>query len=113
MSKTLLNTQPAMSVRSVVKNAESLPDGVQVFLFGSACYREHPNDIDLLFVYDANVLPARSAYAALKPLMLEIESIVSVPVRSVVLSDDEAGSSRFIEQVEPIELRSTRNVIEA
>lgn len=102
-----------MSVKSIVENAGGLPDGVQVFLFGSACYHEHPNDIDLLFVYDASCLPPRSAYAALRPLMTEIENIVAVPVRSVVLSDNEAHESRFIEEVEPIELRSTRNVMGA
>jgi hypothetical protein len=96
-------------VKNIVANAGCLPEGVRVFLFGSACYRECPNDIDLLFVYDASCLSPRSAYAALRPLMTEIENVVAVPVRSVVLSDNEARESRFIEEVEPIELRSTRN----
>ncbi len=111
MSKNLPNTQRAMSVTRVVKNAKSLPDGVQVFLFGSACYRENPNDIDMLFVYDAGVIPARSAYATLQPLMLEIQKIADVPVRPVVLSDHEARASGFIEDVEAIELRSTRKPV--
>lgn len=100
-----------MSVKHVVENAKNLPDGVQVFLFGSACYREQPNDIDMLFVYDSHVIPARSAYAVLQPLMADIRDTADVPVRPVILSDNEARASHFIEDVEPIELRSTRNPI--
>jgi len=101
------------SVRNAVQNARGLPDGVQVFLFGSVCYRDHPNDIDMLFVYDASLLPPRSAYGAFRPLMAEIEAMVDIPIRSVVLSQDEARESGFVEEVEPIELRSTRSVVGA
>lgn len=105
----LRNTQHAVNVKIAVENAKNIPDGVQVFLFGSACYRDQPNDIDLLIIYDSDIMSAESAYAELLPLLADIRAITVIPVRPVILSDQEARDSHFIEDVEPIELRSTRN----
>ena len=113
MSNSFPATHLGTNVRNVVDAAESLPDGVTVFLFGSACYRDCPNDIDMLFVYEAASLPPQSAYSALQPLMAEIENAVGVPVRSVVLTEEEARESGFVSEVEAIELRSTRGVVGA
>ena len=97
-----------MSVKIAVENAKNVPEGIQVFLFGSACYRVQPSDIDMLIVYDADIISAESAYAKMQPLLAEIRAITVIPVRPVILSDQEARDSHFIEDVEPIELRSTR-----
>ncbi len=106
MSSNLTNTH---LVKNAVGNAKHLPNGVQVFIFGSACYCTHPNDIDILFVYDSSSLPPQSAYAALRPIMTEVEKVVGIPVHSVVLSQDEARMSGFMDTVEPVEVRSTRD----
>ena len=108
MSRTFSNTALWRSVKSVVDKARGLPEATRISLFGSACYHGRPNDIDMLFVYDSTVVPCDVAYAAFKPLMQEVEEGVGIRVHAVVLSVDEAGESRFVEQVDPIELRSTR-----
>lgn len=97
------------SVKSIVANTKRLPDGVDVFVFGSACYRIHPNDIDMLFIYDANLLPPQSAYSAIRPLIVDIQNKVSLSVHSVILTRREASDSRFVDEVEPIRLRPTGN----
>ena len=107
MAKTFSNTALRRSVKSVIDNAEGLPERVEVYLFGSACHHEGPNDIDMLFVYDSAVVPCDAAYRAFTPLMHEVEHMLRIPVHAVVLSVEEARDSRFIEQVSPIELRST------
>lgn len=94
-------------MKKAVGNARSLPDGVQVFLFGSACYRNNPNDIDMLFVYDSSLIPPKSAYPAFRPIITEIEKMVGISVRSVVLSQDEARETGFIDEIEPIQLSTT------
>lgn len=96
-----------MSVRNAVENVEDLPDGSRVFLFGSACYRSHPRDIDILYIYDANSVPPRDAYARFRPVSNEITRSVGVNVHATVLSTTEVQESRFLERVEPHELRST------
>ena len=63
----------------------------------------------MLFVYDSTVVPCPMLHMpTFKPLMQEVEEGVGIRVHAVVLSVDEAGESRFVEQVDPIELRSTR-----
>ena len=97
----------------MIGNATGLPDGASVYLFGSACYRNRPNDIDMLFVYNASLLPPATAYAAFKPLIRRIESEVAIPVHPVVLSEREAQESGFIEDIEPIALKSMPGLSEA
>ena len=107
MLSNLTNTQLVKSVKNVVVNTKRLPGGVHVFMFGSACYRISPNDIDMLFVYDASLVPPCTAYSVFKPLMTDIEYSVGIPIHSLVLSQDEVRKTGFIGKVEPIELRST------
>ena len=92
-------------MRRVVENAKHLPSGVRIYLFGSACYRERPNDIDLLYVYDATTVPTDTAYSRFQPLSRQIEDVVGIRVHPTVLSTKEAMESLFIERIEHIELR--------
>lgn len=78
-----------------------------MYVFGSACHHDRPNDLDMLFVYDSTVVPCDAAYAAFEPLIQLVEDKVGIRVHSVVLSVDEARNSGFVEQVAAIELRST------
>ena len=106
MPKTLQNTSLVRSVKNVVGNATGLPDGASVYLFGSACYRDRPHDVDMLFVYNTSLLPPATAYTAFKPLVRLIESEVAIPVHPIVLSEHEARKTGFIEDIEPIVLKS-------
>jgi hypothetical protein len=96
-----------MSVRNAVESVENLPDGSRVFLFGSACYRSHPSDIDILYIYDSKLVPPEDAYARFRPVSNEIARSVGINVHATVLSETEVKESRFLERVEPHELRST------
>ena len=96
-----------MSVRNAVENVENLPDGSRVFLFGSACYRSDPSDIDILYIYDAESAPPKDAYARFLPVSNEITRSVGIDVHATVLSTTEVQESKFLERVEPQELRST------
>lgn len=107
MSKTFENTSLKASVKNVVENAADLPNGTRVYLFGSACYRQRPQDIDILIVYDEDVVPSRSAYSCFQPLSRSIEDAVRIPCHPTVISIREINNSRFIERVEPTELRRT------
>lgn len=73
-------------------------------MFGSACYRIRPNDIDMLFIYDASLLPPGTAYSAFKPLMTDIEHSVGIPIHSVVLSQDEASKTGPLWLKEPLKI---------
>ena len=94
-----------MSVRNAVENAENLPNGARVYLFGSACYRQHPRDIDLLFVYDDRILPPEEAYGSFRPMSEYVGDQVGIHVHPTVLSVSEFEASNFLEKVEPVELR--------
>jgi hypothetical protein len=93
-----------MSVTKSVASAKNLPSGARVFIFGSACYREDPNDIDMLFLYDSSTLPPHAAYSAFQPLLKLINKAINKSIHSIVLSIEEAEASHFIKNVEPIEL---------
>ena len=101
------NTALPMSVRTAVEDVENLPDGSRVFLFGSACHRSHPSDIDILYIYDPKLVRPEDAYARFRPVSNEIARSVGINVHATVLSVTEVEESRFLDQVEAHELRST------
>lgn len=94
-------------MKSVVENARGLPEGVDVYLFGSARDHGQPNDIDMLFIYDSTVVPCDNAYHVFLPLVRAVQNKLGIPVHAVVLSAEEARNTRFIDMVAPMRLRST------
>jgi hypothetical protein len=93
-------------VKSAILGARNLPDGVEVLLFGSVCYRAKPKDVDILFIYDATSLRPEAAYARLRPFIDAVTNDVGIRVHSTILSREEAQASRFVELVEPVALEA-------
>ena len=94
-------------MKSAVEDAGTLPSSVRIYLFGSACYRQCPSDIDILIVYDADIVSPIDAYSAFRHVTRRIEERVGIHVHQTVLTKAEVEHSRFIEKIEPIELRAT------
>lgn len=95
------------SVTNAVANAGNLPSNAHIYLFGSACHREQPKDIDILYVYDTTTTPSEMAFAEFRPLSRDIQAAIGIQVHPTVLSTKELADSQFLQRVEPIELRRT------
>ena len=96
-----------VNVKNAVANAKNLPSNTCIYLFGSACHREQPSDIDILCVYDTSVIPSDAAFARFVPLSQQIHAATGIPVHPTILSTKELADGRFLQRVEPIELRRT------
>ena len=87
-------------IRKRLADAEGLPSGVRFYLFGSVIDGSIGSDIDLLCIYDAQVLPPENAYAKLKPLFDDLYDRFGSPVHPVLLTNREEEQVRFIESEE-------------
>lgn len=95
------------SVKNAVANANNLPNNTCIYLFGSACHRQQPDDIDILCVYDTAEIPSDTAFAQFRPLTHQIRAATGIPVHPTILSTKELVDAEFLQRVEPIELRRT------
>ena len=67
----------------------------QVYLFGSALHRPDPQDVDLLVVYDPEVLPPALAGGLRDAVVRACLGATVHPVDLVMLTDEEAEQTDF------------------
>lgn len=87
-----MNLLAIKSVQDVVEN-----EGIALYIFGSALRTLHPNDLDLLLVYDKRLVSEESALLVRHSLSKTIVEILGLQADLVLLSKFEAQQSRFIE----------------
>lgn len=74
-----------------------LPEGVSVFVFGSALQQGgSPKDLDVLFVYDALTIPPQRIYEIVELVRSALSRIQPLPVHPLVLSRSEEAAERFL-----------------
>lgn len=88
------------NAKRLLSEYEKRLEGFEILIFGSARFATYPNDIDLLFVYDANRIEPKDVYPILGPVLIELESKLNVPINHVVLSLDEDRESAFSSSVD-------------
>lgn len=74
-----------------------MPCGIEVYLFGSALRDADPADLDILLVYDPEVLTLDQFRAAGELICFDLEVRTGRAIDLCRLSVQEALSSRFIE----------------
>jgi predicted nucleotidyltransferase len=90
-------TSLAAEVRRLL-NAGAPAGIVEVYLFGSVLTPERPHDVDVLIVWDEDVLAPRAA-AELRPFLAgKLTTAVELPLHIILLSKREAAQSRFVEE---------------
>lgn len=73
-----------------------LPDWGELFVFGSALTSKHPNDLDLLVVYDSLKCPPEQARDRAMMLVSELVTDCHLQPHVVVLKKSEERSVQFI-----------------
>lgn len=75
----------------------TLPDGLQAFVFGSALRTEcGANDLDVLFVYDTDLIPAQHVYEVVRTIRAVLSGIQPLPIHPLVLSNSEETAEGFL-----------------
>ena len=69
---------------------------IQFYLFGSALFSIHPNDIDLLVVYDSTEVSINKVNDFRRDLSQLLNSKLEVDVDIYALTTTEAAQSRFV-----------------
>lgn len=67
----------------------------QVYLFGSALHRHDPQDVDLLVIYDPDVLPPAQAASLRHAMVQACIGATMHPLDLVILTNEEAEQTNF------------------
>ncbi len=82
-----------------------LPDGTRVFIFGSfSSGSDAPRDLDVLVVYDSDVVPPEDAFSVFAPLMEELGRKAGLPVDCTLLTVSEEAQVGFVASERCIEI---------
>lgn len=68
----------------------------KVYIFGSSINKEHPNDIDLLLVYEDYGEVIQNEKNA---ILLFLEKLLKLPIDITILSERELTETRFLEKL--------------
>jgi predicted nucleotidyltransferase len=82
-----------------------LPDGTEVYVFGSYLDTVEPEDIDILVVYDEHACHPKNAFVTYKLLLQQIENILSYKVDLTLLTKKEERSLRFKDRVKCLPIK--------
>lgn len=88
-----------------------VPKHTQVYIFGSALTSSHPNDLDILVIYDSDVYPMAEIYEHCKAFIKSLFKQFKLNVDATYLSINEAKSVSFIEKVGAKPLESQLNYL--
>lgn len=83
-------------VSSISENINTFNFFTKVYIFGSSINNEHPNDIDLLLIYEdyKDVLQNEKNY-----ISLFLEKLLKLPIDITILSEKELKETRFLEKL--------------
>ena len=81
------------------------PEGLALFVFGSALRSRCPGDLDLLVLYDETIIRPRDAYSTIGPVVCELEASLGLPVHLAVLSHREERQTNFISEMACVPIR--------
>lgn len=73
-----------------------VPEGSQLFIFGSVLTSLSPNDLDVLVVYDPATCPSHRAYETHRDLVSDLEGLYALPVHLTLLTPSEESGTSFI-----------------
>ena len=81
-----------------------VPNGVGLFVFGSYSRSVAVRDLDVLAVYDPDIIAHDTIYEVLRPVLSALGDAASVPVDLTVLTQREERDLRFVitESARPI-----------
>ena len=78
--------------------AIELPKGVNAYIFGSFLRSDFPNDIDILFEYDAIMIPSAEVYSKIQNTIQNFEKTFDLTDHPLVLSINEIKESGMIDK---------------
>lgn len=98
-----------MSLKNkIIENFPSIPEGIDVYLFGSVLNSEEINDIDLAIVYDNKVVDLETAIKIRISIRDKVEEITKLQSDILLLSQEENDEVEFIYNVKNEKINASR-----
>lgn len=92
----------------ILFTAIRIPDFSKVYIFGSALISPHPNDLDVLIVYDERYCSPETAFDMHKQMIDDLESVSNIPIHVTMLSKGENSKAMFHKQINAVLLEKLK-----
>jgi hypothetical protein len=81
-----------MEIQSITSK---LPNGAEIYVFGSSLWRQHPNDVDVLVVYDPTICPPENAHSSVAESIRSLADALGRPIHMTLLTRQEERGCAF------------------
>ena len=81
-----------MEIQSITSK---LPDGAEIYVFGSALWSKHPNDVDVLVVYDPKLCPPENAHSSIAESIRSLADALGRHIHLTLLTQQEERGCDF------------------
>jgi predicted nucleotidyltransferase len=81
-----------MEIQSITSK---LPDGAEIYVFGSSLWRKDPNDVNVLVVYDPKLCPPENAHSSIAQLIRSLADALGRPIHMTLLTRQEERGCAF------------------
>ena len=85
--------------KKIFSNMPNIPEGIEVFLFGSTLFTENVNDIDLALVYNSKIISISEILEFRKLVKQKIIGTIGIECQIIALSNEENIELEFIKNV--------------
>lgn len=83
-----------------------IPEGIEVFLFGSTLITENVNDIDLALVYNSKIISIEQILEFRKLVRQIITETIGIECQIIAMSTEENIELEFIQNVKSEKVKS-------
>jgi len=92
----------------MIKCLPTIPNGIEVYLFGSLLKTEECNDIDLAIIYDKDLIGIEDTISIRTNINNVISKELELPVEILLLSKEENIQTEFISNLKTELLNASR-----
>lgn len=80
----------------ITNNLPEIPQGVNIYLFGSSLLSDKGNDIDLIIVYNKKYITIAKAIELRRSIENKIQACIHKPLDVLLLSTQENKQTQFV-----------------
>lgn len=96
-----------MNLRKKIFNEmPKIPEGIEVFLFGSTLITENVNDIDLALVYNSKTISIEQILEFRKSVKQRITETTGIECQIIAMSNEENMELEFIQNIKSEKVKS-------
>ncbi|MCC3648144.1 nucleotidyltransferase domain-containing protein [Cytobacillus oceanisediminis] len=94
-----------MDREKIQLSLRTVPEDIDIYIFGSYLFSEYPKDVDLIVIYNSNIYNGKNIFDKCLNLIIQLETKSGLPVDVTYLSIIEENEIGFLKIVNAMPIK--------